>query len=74
MINENRYIYVKVKISKREYELYKAIVEKHNRKKIRHDVFRDYEKISLSKLGLLGFRQVSKMLLSDSSKWAYYGD
>ena len=74
MINKNRYVYVKVKISLREYELYKKIVQNHNYKKIRHDYFKNYDKISLSKIGLAGFRKMADLLLKDESSWDYYGD
>lgn len=74
MINEKRYIYVKVKISKREYELYKRIVYNHNYKKIRHDYFKNFDKISLSKIGLAGFRKMLDLMLKDSNAWDYYGE
>ena len=71
MINKDKYIYIQVKISKKEYELYKSIVDKHNYNGLRHDYFRNYEKISLSKLGLAGLRMFTKKLL-DSDNWGKY--
>ena len=66
MINKNKYVYIQVKISKKEYEVYKKIVDNHNLKGIRHDYFANYEKISLSKLGLASLRHFTKKLLDSN--------
>lgn len=71
MINKNKYVYIQVKISKEEYAVYKRIVENHNRKGIRHDYFQNFDKISMSKLGLASLRMFTKKMLN-SEDWDIY--
>ncbi len=71
MINKKKYLYIQVKISREEYEVYKRIVDNHNLKGIRSDYFMNYEKISLSKLGLASLRMFTKKLLN-SDNWDVY--
>ena len=64
--------YVPVLISKKEYELYKRIVDNHNDKGIGYKDFIHIEKLSLSKLFSHSIRLYVTKILADTEGWGKF--
>ena len=65
--------YIKVKITRREYELYKKIVDNHNEKGIIYKDFEHLEKLSMSKLFAHSIRLYVTGITCDINGWSKDG-